>query len=439
MSARRSFGSRQAIGTARAGSASVLAATAVLAACLGVGCPQGAPPAARGPAKVLVEPASVSPLADRREYVGNVRAVDRVEIRARVRGYLVEQLFEDGARVAKGALLFRIDPVPFEVALAEAKGQLARARAEADRAERDLARAEVLFESGVLSDERIDERRTAREETAAAVDAARAAVKAAELELSYAAIRAPAAGRVGRALVDVGNLVGESNQDTVLAELVQEDPVHVYFAAPEGEAIPLLGQAPNAGSGSPASIPVQIELGDGTRYAHAGVVDYVEPTVDATRGTLSLRARVPNPEGVLRPGQFVRVLAEFPDAPSAVVVAQRAVLDEQGGSFVLIVGAEDKIERRPVRPGRMVEGRQEILEGLEGDERVVVDGMQGVRPGDVVAVVPVAEGAAAEATGVAEGGAPAAAQAPAAAGASTGPTGPSGPGIQPAASEKRGG
>ncbi|MBK7948202.1 MAG: efflux RND transporter periplasmic adaptor subunit [Deltaproteobacteria bacterium] len=378
MSARRDEGSRSAIGAGRARAGRGLAAATVLAACLGLGCPGGEAPAVRGPAQVQVEVASVTSLADRREYVGNVRAVDRVEIRARVRGYLVGQLFEDGARVEKGALLFRIDPVPFEVALAEAKGQLARARAEADRAERDLARTEALFESGVVSDERIDERRSTRDETAAAVDAARAAVKAAELELSYAAIRAPVAGRIGRALVDVGNLVGESNQDTILAVLVQEDPVHVYFAAPEGEAVPLLGE--------PAAIPVEIRLGDGSRYANEGVVDYVEPTVDATRGTLALRARVPNPEGVLRPGQFVRVVAEFPDVPKAIVVAQRAVLDEQGGSYVLIVGAEDKVERRPVRPGRMVEGRQEILEGLVGGERVVVDGVQGVRPGDVVAV-----------------------------------------------------
>lgn len=384
------------------GRAAIYSSAAALA--LALGCSGGDAPPARGPAKVQVEVARLETLADRREYVGNVRAVDRVEIRARVRGYLVEQRFEDGARVAKGDLLFRIDPVPFEVALAEAKGQLARARAEAERAERDLARAEVLFESGVLSDERIDERRTAREGTAAAVDAARAAVRAAELELSYAAIRAPVAGRIGRALVDVGNLVGESNQDTILAELVQEDPVHVYFAAPEGEAIPLVGNPMGAGAGasagsassaasSPAgAIPVQIRLGDGTRYAHDGVVDYVEPTVDAERGTLSLRARVPNPEGVLRPGQFVRVVAEFPDTPKTVVVAQRAVLDEQGGSYVLVVGAEDKVERRPIRPGRMVEGRQEIVEGLVGGERVIVDGVQAARPGDVVAVVEAGEG-----------------------------------------------
>jgi membrane fusion protein (multidrug efflux system) len=282
---------------------------------------------------VKVEVASVAPMADRREYVGNVRAVNRVEVRARVRGYLVEQHYRDGARVEKGDLLFRIDPIPFEVALAEAKGQLARAQANALRAERDLERADLLFENGVVSTELIDERRAAHDATAAAVEAAKATVRAAELDLSYSRIRAPAAGRIGRALVDVGNLVGESNQDTILAELIQEDPIHVYFAVPEGEAIPQRGDGTGTSApGSAVDIPVQIDLGDGTRYPDVGVVDYVEPTVDAARGTLSLRARVPNPAGVLRPGQFVRVVAEFPDVPGAVLVPQRAVLDEQGGS-----------------------------------------------------------------------------------------------------------
>lgn len=345
------------------------------------GCSGGEAPPARGPAVVKVDVASVSPLADRREYVGNVQSIDRIEIRARVRGYLVEQLFEDGARVAKGARLFRIDPRPFEVAVAEARGQLARARADAVRAERDLERAEALFESGVLSPGLIDERRAARDSTAAAEEAARANVKAAELHLSYADIRAPVAGRIGRALVDVGNLVGESGQDTILAELVVEDPVRVYFAAPEDEAIP---------RGDAAQIPVEIELGDGSRYPHPGVIDYIDPSVDATRGTVSLRAQVPNPDGSLRPGQFVRVIAEFPDVPRAVVVRQRAVLDEQGGNYVLVVGQGDTVERRPVRAGRAIDGRQEILSGLEGGERVIVDGVQGVRPGDVVKAEPLA-------------------------------------------------
>ena len=366
----------------------IVATTIVVAVLLG--CTEAEEPGPSSPAAVEIEIAAVAPFADRREYVGTVRSVDRIEIRARVRGYLVEQLFQDGARVARGARLFRIDPRPFEVALAEARGQLAQAQAEAHRAGRDLQRAEALFESGVVSPGLIDARRAARDATVAAEAAARARVRAAELDLSYTDIRAPIAGRMGRALVDTGNLVGESGQDTVLAELVVEDPVRVYFAAPEGEAIPRVSApetplpARSGSSDSPREIPVRIELGDGRPYPHVGVVDFVDPSVDADRGTLSLRAVVPNPDGVLRPGQFVRIVAEFPDSGRAVVVSQRAVLDEQGGSYVLVVSASNAVERRPVRPGRMIEGRQEILEGLVGGERVIVAGAQGVRPGDEV-------------------------------------------------------
>ncbi len=377
---------------------------AIFVASFAVACPGAEAPPAPGPASVKIEIAAVASLTDRREYVGNVRSVDRIEIRARVRGYLIEQLFEDGARVARGARLFRIDPRPFEVAVAEARGELARTEAEAERARKDIERAEALFASGVVSPGLIDERRAARDSTVAAAAAARARLKAAELDLSYTDIRAPIAGRMGRALVDVGNLVGESGQDTILAELVVEDPVRVYFAAPEGEAIPhagaaAAGSAPGATpSASPGSITVEIELGDGSRHPHPGVVDYVDPSIDAERGTLSLRAVVPNPEGTLRPGQFVRVLAKFPDEDRAIVIPQRAVLDEQGGSYVLLVSADDSVERRPVRPGRMVDGRQEILSGLEGGERVIVDGLQGLRPGAKVRAEAVAkEGEAAPA------------------------------------------
>lgn len=372
---------------ARRAGASAAGLAAVFATSLLLGCPAGEAPPARGPSRVKFDVAQVTPVADRREYVGNVRSVDRIEIRARVRGYLVEQAFEDGARVEKGALLFRIDPAPFEVALAEARGVLARARAEALRAAQDLERADALYAQGVVSPELIDQRRSARDATAAAEQAARAAMQSAELDLSYATIRAPVAGRMGRALIDVGNLVGESGQDTVLAELVVEDPVRVYFAAPEGEGFPQsLRAAPSARTATDAAKPivVQIGLSDGTRHPHDGFVDYVAPIVDATRGTITLYAEVPNPEGTLRPGQFVRVFAELPGVRRSVVVPQRAVLDEQGGSYVLIVRDDDTVERRPVRTGRMFEGRQEILAGLDGGERVVVDGVQGVRAGDPV-------------------------------------------------------
>ncbi len=393
-------------GTERHAAVAPRARCAVLAALvLVLGCSRDEAPKPPGPTTVRIEVAAVESLADRREYVGNVRSIDRIEIRARVRGYLLEQHFEDGARVARGARLFRIDPRPFEVAVAEARGELARAAAEAERARKDIERAEALFASGVVSPGLIDERRAARDAAVAAEAAARARLKAAELDLSYTDVRAPVAGRMGRALVDLGNLVGESGQDTVLAELVVEDPVRVYFAAPEGEAIPHLDAV--AAAGAPGErITVQIVRSDGTPHPQEGFVDYVDPSVDAVRGTLSLRAVVPNPDGALRPGQFVRVTAKFPEADRAIVVPQRAVLDEQGGSYVLVVTGDDRVERRPVRPGRMVDGRQEILSGLEGGERVIVDGLQTLRPGDAVRPEAVAQEGAAEPKSA--GGAPAA-------------------------------
>lgn len=359
-----------------------------LGAILILGCREDGDDRASAPKEVVVAPVRVESMADRREYVGNLRAVNRVELRARVRGYLLEQLVEDGARVEEGDLLFQIDPTEFEVALAEAKADLSRARADAIQAKRDLERALELFEDDVVSTAVIDERRARRDASAAAVEAARAAVRSAELDLSYCQVRAPIAGRIARALVDIGNLVGESGQDTILAELVQEDPIHVYFAPSEQEVSSWPRADPNRpGDGqSRDRIPVRVRLGDGTSHPHEGFLDYRAPAVDALRGTIGMRALIPNPESTLRPGQFAHVIAVLPEIPEAVLIPQRAVLDEQGGSYVLVVDQDDTAMRRPVRLGRTVNGMQRVLDGLTGGERVIVDGVQGVRSGDPVRV-----------------------------------------------------
>jgi membrane fusion protein (multidrug efflux system) len=352
---------------------------------LGLACGRGGAPPQPPPAEVGVATAQLGRVPDRREYVGTLRAVNRVEVRARVRGYLLEQLYEDGALVAEGDPLFRIDPSPYEVAVAEARGQLARARATAQRAERDYARARELFEQRVLSDAVLDQRHADRDAGAAEVQAAEAAVQAAELDLAWCTVRAPLAGRTGRALVDVGNLVGESGQDTVLAEIVQVDPIYVYFAPTEAERLEVA-----QGAGADRAIPVQLVLGDGTDYPQRGVVDYVDPTVDATRGTVTVRARVPNPGGELRPGAFVRVVAVFPDRTEAVLVPQRAVLDEQGGRYVLVVKEDDTVEHRRVTAGVVHDGLQQVTQGLAAGERVIADGVQKARPGAKVAPKPLA-------------------------------------------------
>lgn len=346
------------------------AAALALAAC------GSEPPAPPPPPEVVVASARTGALPDRREYVGQVRAVNEVEVRARVRGYLLEQRFREGARVAAGELLFRIDPSAYEVALAEARGRLAQAQAASERSRRDFERARELRTQNVVSDAVLDARRAERDAAAAEVESAQAAVAAAELDLSWCSVDAPIAGRIGLAQVDVGSLVGESGQDTVLARIVEVDPVHVYFSPTELERL--------GGAGAPA-LPVELILGDGTPYPERGAVDYVDPTVDPTRGTVTARALVPNPEGALKPGQFVRVVVAFPDLPAAVLVPERAVLEEQGGSYVLVVGDDARVEYRRVRAGISHQGWRRVVEGLASGERVVVDGVQKARPGSPVA------------------------------------------------------
>ena len=362
-----------------------LALAAVLGL-LGSACGRGEEGAAPAPPEVVVEVARLGSVPDRREYVGNVRAVSEVEVRARVRGYLVEQLVQDGQLVEVGQVLFRIDPEPFEVALAEARGRLASAEAEMRRADHEYQRARELFDQKVVSVSVLDQRRAESDGARAAQQSAAAEVRAAELDLSYCTVRSPIAGRIGRRLVDIGNLVGESGTDTVLAQIVQVDPVHVYFAPTELDRLEVLraareGRIPQDRVGT---IPIELRLGDGSPYPQPGVVDYVDPTIDPTRGTVTVRARVPNPDGALKPGEFVRVTAVFPDVSDAVLVPQRAVQQEQAGSYVLVVGEGDVVESREVELGIAREGHQQILKGLRVGERVIVDGLQRARPGNAV-------------------------------------------------------
>ena len=353
-------------------------------------CSRGGERAAPPPPEVVVAAAARGSVPDRREYVGNVRAVKQVEVRARVRGYLVEKRFEDGQLVTEGQTLFRIDPSEYEVALARAKGQLARARANAERARRDYARAQELYQTKVVSDSVLDQRRADRDAAEADVQTADGAVREADLALSYCVVKAPLTGRIGRTLVDVGNLVRESGQDTVLAQIVQVDPVHVYFAPTERDRLDVLegareGRIPSERAGR---IPIELRLGDGTPYPHAGLIDYVDPTIEPTRGTITVRAVVPNPEGELKPGEFVRVTAVFPEHTGAILVPQRSVQEEQGGSYVLVVKPDGTVEHRPIGLGVAHAGMQEVSKGLAEGERVIVDGLQKARPGAKVTAKP---------------------------------------------------
>ena len=334
-----------------------------------------------GPPEVVVARAEKGLLPNRREYVGTVRAVDAVDVRARVRGFLVEQRFVEGERVGEGDVLFVIDREPFEVALREARAERARAQATLRRAERDYERSQELSERQVVSLSVLDAERAAFEEAQATFEAARAAVATAELDLSYTTVVSPLAGRVGLARVDVGNLVGENGQDTMLGRVVQMDPIHVYFAP--GETDRLARRFLAVGSDASAGIPVEIVLGDGTHYPHRGHVDFVDPEVDVRQGTVTARAEVPNPDHELKPGGIVRAVVVLPEA-EGIQVPEKALRQEQGSAYLLVVNDEDVVEFRPVTVGIASDGKRQITSGLREGERVVVEGVQKARPGSKV-------------------------------------------------------
>jgi membrane fusion protein (multidrug efflux system) len=190
----------------------------------------------------------------------------------------------------------------------------------------------------------------------------------------------------------VGNLVGEAGQDTVLAHIVQVDPIHVILHPTERERLRVLRDA-REGRVWPkreGNLQVELVLGDGTRHPQRGVLDFVDSTIDAARGTITVRAVVPNPEGALKPGEYVRVIEFWPDIPDAVVVPERAVQDEQGGNYALVVGPDDEVEHRPVVVGTAHDGMLQIAQGLAVGERVIVDGVQKVRAGTRVQTRPLA-------------------------------------------------
>jgi membrane fusion protein (multidrug efflux system) len=359
-----------------------LSSAAALSVALGAlaGCGRGDSDREKPRPVVSVFAAERRTLPQRREHVGTLRAVHQVDVRARVRGFLKQRSFEEGQLVREGEVLFAIDPSTYEVRLREAQGALARAHAAVTRARRDLERAQALFEQQAASASLLDERRAESEQARAEHQTAEAAVAAAKLDLSYCTVRAPLAGRIGRAQVDVGNLVGEGGQDTVLATIVQVDPIHVFFNPTEQDRLRGLRQGLSSQE-QVGSLQVELRLGDGRLHPHRGVLDFVDSTIDETRGTISVRAVVPNPDGLLKPGEFVRVTELLPDIPDAIVVPERAIQDEQGGSFVLVVGPDEQVEHRGVEVGSIRERMVHVVSGLSAGERVIVDGAQKARPG----------------------------------------------------------
>jgi membrane fusion protein (multidrug efflux system) len=325
------------------------------------------------------------------EHVGTTESVHTVEVRARVRGVLEKVFFKEGADVEQGALLFLIEQAPYQAAPPRAPAPPPRA---------DFARTSELARKQVASQADLDHARATRDEAEAAVASLRAAVQQAELDLSYTEVHAPIAGRIGRVHVDEGNLVG-GNEETVITTIVQLDPIRMSWSPSEKERLDVLRLRREGRYVQREEIEVRAMLADGSEHPHPGKLDFVDNTVDPTVGTVRVRAVFPNPDKTLLPGQFARLrILIGRDVPALLVPAQ-AILEEQGGSTVWVVGNDGTVSARAVVPGITSDDSMRVVEsGLVAGDKVVVDNLGKLRPGMKVAV----RDGAAESGDAAEGG-----------------------------------
>jgi len=319
------------------------------------------------------------------EFTGRLEAVDQVEIRPRVTGYIERVAFAEGKEVRKGEVLFEIDPRPYQAELARAEAQLAEARTGAELAAREVARARRLVAVQAISREEYDARVSAQAQGDASVQAAQAAVRTARLNLDWTRVRAPIAGRVSRAEVTAGNLVlAGPPTATLLTTVMSLDPVYVYFDADERTYLKYAGLARDGTRPSSRDARTPIYLGlideDG-QFPHKGYVDFVDNTVNPETGTIRARAVFSNKDHAFTPGLFARLKLEGSGQYRATLVVDRAVGTDQDKKFVLVLKPDSTVDYRSVQLGRLVDGLRVVTSGLKQGDEVVINGLQRVRPG----------------------------------------------------------
>jgi len=330
-------------------------------------------------------------IVDWDEFVGRFEAIEQVEVRPRVSGYVQTVAFRDGDIVRKGQLLFVIDPRPYQAALAQARADQTSAEAQAANARVELERAKTLLDKGFVSKSSYDSRLAQQRSADAAVAAARAQVQARQLDVSFTRVSSPIAGRVSDHRVDVGNLVSSTGAEpTLLTTVVSLDPIHFAFTG--SEAVYLKYQRQNQEgtrvSSRYASNPVDIQLQDETGYNWHGRMDFVDNALDTGSGTIRGRAVVRNPDLLLTPGMYGRMRLLGSGAYNALLVPDAAVLTDQSDKVVLVATAGDTVLPRKVQLGPIVDGLRVIRSGLNPADRVIIEGQQRVRPGMKVAVKP---------------------------------------------------
>ena len=379
-----------AAGVLRIVMAAMLAAMALAACDAKDGEKAAAPPRAMPPAEVGVVTVAPHTIGLVTELPGRLEASRVAQVRARVAGILQKRLFREGSEVKAGQLLFEIDSAPYRAAAASAEASLARALANLSQATAQAERYKPLVEANAISKQEFVNAVAAQKLAEADVAAAKAAVQTAQINLGYASVTSPIAGRIGRTLVTEGALVGQG-EATQLALVQRIDPMYVNFTQSTGEVLRLRealrsGKLKRAPSGGSASVRVVLE--DGREYAKSGRLLFEDLSVDPTSGQIMLRAELPNPDGVLLPGMYVRVRIEQAQAEDAIQLPQQAVARSASGDSVMVVGADGKVAPRAVKVGAAKNGQWVVLEGLKAGEQVVVDGFQKMRPGAPVKAVP---------------------------------------------------
>ena len=359
------------------GVCTILTSLLAVVACKEAPAPAPPPPAVKA-AEVLVRDVPIY-----LEAIGQTRGNTEIEIRARVEGFIESVDFTEGTVVRKGQLLYTIDPRPFEASLAQAKANFAGAEADLQRAHQDVVLYEPLVAKNAISRQQYDTAVAVERAQASAVEAARAAVQGAELDLSYTRVLAPDTGLVGKTEVYPGTLVGRG-QSTLLTQISKVDPINIRFTVPERGYLTYAKRNAERKSTAGADLPIELLLADGSVHPHTGRFVFVDRTVDPRTGTILLEAGFPNPGGIVRPGQYGRVRAAIDLKKGAILVPQRAVLEMQGIDRVAVVAADNTIEFRQVQTGQRIGSLWVIDSGLKAGERIVVEGLQKLRPGVTV-------------------------------------------------------
>jgi RND family efflux transporter MFP subunit len=345
--------------------------------------PQGGPP-------VTVAQPLKRQISDWSEFTGQFTAVDYVEMRARVGGYLTEIHFTDGQMVKQGDLLFVIDPRPYEIALVSARSKVTQAVASRDLASRQLNRAGELQKREFLAQSTLDQREAESRTAGASQTAAQAAVREAELNLQFTRITAPISGRVGARQLSIGNLViagGSSGGGTLLTTIVSQDPLYFSFDMSEADFL-AFQRVYGRVSGTDLAVPVSLRLMDETGWPHPGKLTFIDNQVDKNSGTIRARVTLDNADGMIAPGSFGRVRMPASAPYEALMIPDSAILTDQSRKIVMTVTADGTVAPRPVTLGPLVDGLRAVRGGLTGEEQIIINGLMRARPGAKVTPQP---------------------------------------------------